>query len=71
MTAATVTVRRFARITAQLMRALIMAAVAVVLGYLLIHPHARPAPPHSPASQAPTVAVIAPQRPGVVNNPTD
>ncbi len=69
MATATVTVRRLARITAQLLRALVMAGVAVVLGYLLIHPHARPTPPQPPASQAPTVAVIAPQ-PGVVNGPT-
>ena len=70
MTTATVTARRLVRITAQLLRAVVMAGVAVGLGYLLIHPHARPAPPQPPASQAPTVAVIAPRQPGVVDDHT-
>jgi hypothetical protein len=67
MTTPAVSARRFALITAQLLRALIMAGVTVVLCYLLLHAHARHTAPHTPASQSPTVEVIAP-RPGAASD---
>lgn len=71
MTTAAVTTRRFTRIAAQLLRALIAVGIALVLSYLLVQVHNHPAPAHRATPQPPTAAAIDLQRTGAAPRPTD